>query len=67
MQLALSAFSLYSLFVYVNVMRADHIFSLMFMKMPTGKRLKSQTKKVVANSTGVIGLKDLLNKQLMAQ
>ena len=35
--------------------------------MSTGKRLKSQTKKVVVKSTGVNGLKDLLNEQLMPQ
>ena len=42
-------------------------FSLVFVKTPMGKRLKSQAKKVVAKSTGVIGLKVLLNEQLMPQ
>ena len=48
-------------------------FSLVLVKMQRGKRLRSQTKEVVANvydyfeevSIGIKGLKDLLNEPLM--
>ena len=48
MQLALKYILMLSLFVHVNVMQADHVFSRAH-EMQRGKRLRSQTKEVVSN------------------
>ena len=59
-------------------MSCEHtMISLMFVKMPKGKRLRSHRNKqrkmlqmsmtILRNSIGVNGLKDLLNEHLMPQ
>ena len=48
MQLALKYILMIFIIVHVNVMQTHHI-SLVFVKMPRRKRLRSQTKEAVAN------------------